>query len=293
MDWVIWAVISSFFAALLAESNKVFRLDAQMLNAWRSVFAALLFAAVWPSTAWPEFSENVKFYAVAVVSGVVSGIGMVMFFHLSARKTGRVTSMVLPLAAIGSYALWWVMAPEERPDLGETPFKALLAVLSALTVCLALQKVRENDAGWESFLIVLPLGLALGAVDTLTKWVMGAGYDIYALGVAFSLLSMVVTAVVAGVAAIPVPAGGRPMAFTDRRLLWGGFWCGLWTAARFLTGVFALSKAPNPTLPGIFLALAPLWLYALNYFRNIPDDSAPVPGFLIMLGAVGLLLSTL
>ncbi|MBP9867462.1 MAG: hypothetical protein KBC88_00845 [Alphaproteobacteria bacterium] len=293
MSWVIWALLSSLFAAVLAESNKKYRLDAQMLNAWRSTFGALLFSAAFPFMIWPSISENIGFYVVAALSGIVSGGGMVMFFWLAARRTGRVTSMVLPLAAIGSYVLWWLMMPEERPVLTESPFKILLAIISALTICLALQKVRENDAGWESFMIVLPLGLALGAVDALTKWAMGGAYNIYALAVAFSFLSMVVTAGVAWIAAIPVPAGGRPMKFTDLRLLWGGFWCGFWSAARFLAGVFALSGAPNPTLPGIFLALTPMWLYGLNYLRREPDESAPIPGFLIMLGAVGLLLSTL
>jgi hypothetical protein len=293
MSWFAWAVLSSLCAAILAESNRHYRLDPQILNAWRSTVAAALLLVAFPFMDWPVFSENKGFYIVAAIDGIVTAIGMVVFFWLAARKTGRVTSMVLPLAAIGAYATWWLLMPSERPVLVETPGRVYLAVLSILMILLAMQKVRANDAGWESFVTVMPIGLVFGIVDALTKWVMGDDFDAYGLGVSYSFLSMLLCAGVAWIAAMPKPAGGRKMGFFEGKVLWGSFWCGFWTAGFFLSGVFALYLAPNPTYPGIILALTPLWLYALNYVRGQDDDASPVPSLLIVIGAAMLLVSTL
>jgi hypothetical protein len=293
MSWFLWAVVSSFCAAALSESNRHFRLDPQMLNAWRSTVAAALLAAALPFMEWPSLSENTGFYVVAAIDGVTTAIGMVVFFWLALRKTGRVTSMTLPLAAVGAYVTWWLLMPSERPVLVDSPGRVYIAVLSILMIILAVQKVRVNDSGWESFMLVLPIGLVFGIVDALTKWVMGEDYNSYAMGVSYSFLSMVICAVAAWVAAMPKPPGGRTIGFFDGKLLWGSFWCGFWTAGLFLSAVFSLSQAPNPTYPGILLALTPLWLYALNYYRKQDDDASPVPGFLIVVGAALLLASTL
>ncbi len=81
--------------------------------------------------------------------------------------------------------------------------------------------------------------------------------------------------------------------FFDLDLLWGSFWCGLWTVAMLASSVIALTLAPNPAFPGIVMAMTPVWLYAYNYFRGVSDEFSPLPGAMIMLGAIGLLISTL
>ncbi|PZP53992.1 MAG: hypothetical protein DI586_10405, partial [Micavibrio aeruginosavorus] len=99
--WFLWALGASFCAAMLAECNRKFQLDPRLLNAWRASFAAVMIAFAWPIMVWPDFSVNRHFYAIAGIDGVVTAIGMIMFLSLAARKTGRVSSMVMPVAAIG------------------------------------------------------------------------------------------------------------------------------------------------------------------------------------------------
>jgi hypothetical protein len=290
MTWLIWAVISSLCAAALAESNRIFKLNAQMLNAWRSTIALGLMAVAIPYMQWPKAQA---FYTVAILDGIVTAIGMIMFFYLAARKTGRVSSMILPMAAFAAYMTWWMMRPHERPDLTENPFQVLLAVLSFVLVCFSFQKLRNNDAGMDSFLIVLPVGLSFGVIDALTKDVLEGSHDTYSIILSYTFLSLISCAIAAWIAAIPKPLGGRPTGFWNGHLLWGSFWCGIWTVGMMLCGVFALSSAPNPTLPGLVMVLTPLWLFALNFFRKVEDDVSIPASILILAGSTGLIISTL
>ncbi len=290
--WFFWALAASFFAAVLAESNRQFKLEPQLLNAWRSTFAAVMIGFAFPLMVWPSVADHKYFYMVGTLDGVVTAIGMILFLSLAARKTGRVTSMMLPVAAIGAYATWWLIAPGERPRLVEQPVQVSVAIFSLLAICLALQKIRRNDNSWECFLIVLPVGIAFGITDALTKWVL-AGSHVYPLAIAYTFLAICVCAATAWAAAVPTPTGGRMTGLLDRKLLWGGFWCGFLTAGMYLSLTFALSLSPNPTYPGIVMALAPVWLYLLHQLRHTYDDASPSASIIIILGAVGLLLSTL
>ena len=291
--WFLWAIGASFFAAVMAESNRRFQLEPQLLNAWRSTFAALLIATAFPLMTWPALLEHKNFYVVGALDGTVSAIGMIMFLALAARKTGRVTSMILPVAAIGAYATWWLIAPNERPDLVAKPVQFILAIFSLFTIFISMQKIRSNDNSWESFIIILPVGIAFGITDALTKWVLAELHTLYGPAIAYTFLSTVICAFVAWIAAMPKPVGGRTISWRDRRLVWGGFWCGFWTAGMYLALTFSLSLTPHPTYPGIVMALTPIWLYFFNQFRNDYDDASPIAGAFIILGAVGLLLSTL
>jgi hypothetical protein len=290
MTWFMWAVCASICAAALAESNRIFKLNPQMLNAWRSTIAVLLMSPAIPYMQWPKVQS---FYIVSILDGIVTAAGMIMFFYLAARRTGRVSSMVLPMAAFSAYMTWWMMKPELRPDLLENPMQVLLAVISFTLVCISFQKVRDNDSSWDSFLMVLPVGLAFGVIDAMTKDVLGGNHNTYKIILSYTFLSLVSCAISAWIAAIPKPLGGRPTKFWDKDLLWGSFWCGVWTVGMMLTGVFALSVAPNPSLPGLVMALTPLWLFALNYIRKANDDVSIPASILIMIGAAGLLVSTL
>lgn len=290
MVWFIWAVFASFCAAALAESNRIFKLDAQLLNAWRSTIGVVLMVAAFPYMDWPD---NRDFYTVAVLDGVVMAVGMVLFFHLAAKRTGRVSSMIMPMAAFGAYMTWWMMEPLQRPDLMDNPFRVLLAVVSFALVCISFQKVRDNDASWDSFIVVMPVGLFFGIIDAMTKVVLGDDFNMYGTALAYTFLSLVVCAVAAWVAVIPKPLGGRPDGFISGKLLWGGFWCAFWTVGMMLASVFSLSAAPNPSLTGLVMALTPLWLFLLNYVRKVQDDVSIPASLLILAGAVGLLLSTI
>ena len=293
-NWFFWSVLASLCMAIIAHFNHKRRLDPQLLNAWHSTFAALMLMAAVPFTVWPELIEQKGFYIMAVVNGLVMAFGMIFFFRLALRRSSRVTSMVIPVAAVAAYCIWWVIAPETYPPFLESPLRGCVSIVSIMIVCLALQKVRSNDASWDTFVMVLPIGMAFGVRDAFVKWTLSSEMQVYATAITFTMISVVVWALGAWFAAMPKPPGGRERAkFFEGSLLWGSFWCGFWTVGLLVAGMIALIRAPNPAYPGIAMALTPLWLYAYNYFRGVHDDVSPVAGALIMLGAVGLLLSNL
>ncbi len=290
MTWFLWALFASFCAASLAESNRIFKLEPRLLNAWRATLGAGVLAFAFPYMDWPDYRS---FYIVAGVDGIVTAIGMAMFFYLAAKRTGRVSCMIIPLAAFAAYVTWWVIEPLHRPSFIEHPFRVLLAVISFTLVTLSFQKVRDNDASWDSFMIVLPVGMAFGVVDALTKQVMGASYNLYGAALAYTFLSLVCTAFCSWVVAWPKPAGGRPEGLLSSKMLWGSFWCAFWTIGMTLATVFSLCAAPNPSLTGLVMVFTPLWLFALNRMRKVHDDVSIPASILIVIGAAGLLLSTI
>ncbi len=291
--WFLWALGASFCAAVLAECNRKFQLEPRLLNAWRASFACIMIAFAFPMMEWPVFDQKRSFYTVAGIDGIVTAIGMVMFFSLAAKKTGRVTSMVMPVAAIGAFSTWWLIAPSQRINLFDQPVQTMIAIFSLVAIFIALQKIRRNDNSWESFVIVLPIGLAFGITDAMTKWVLEGANGVSGIGTAYTFLSMIFCAMIAWVVALPKPAGGRVTTIFNGPLLWGGFWCGFWTAGMSLALTFSLTLAENPTFPGIVMALTPIWLYILNQLRQTHDDVNPLAGLAIIAGAIGLLLSTL
>lgn len=292
-NWFPWAAFSSLCMAVIAQFNHARRLDPQMLNAWHATVAAGLLLVAIPFMIWPEWDGHKRFYGAAVVNGLVLAVGMVGFFWLALKKSGRVTSMVIPLAAITAYATWWLVVPESHLNLMQDPAKIYLSVFCILGVCLAIQRVRSNDASWDTFIIVLPISIAFGIRDALVKMVVGAEMHVYATAMAFTLISACVWAAMAWLAAMPQPPGGRKTHFFNARLLWGSFWCGFWTVCMLFSGIIALTKAPNPAYPGLVMALTPLWLYAYNYLRGVHDDVSPVAGAIIIVCAIGLLYTTL
>ena len=291
--WFVWGLLASLFAAILAESNRNYKLDARLLNAWRSTFGAGIIAFAYPLMVWPSFSSAKTFYLVGGLDGIVTAIGMVLFFMLAARKTGRVTSMMMPVAAIGAYGTWCLLSPLSQPSIDARPVQFLIAAFSLFIICLSLQKIRSNDNSWESFLIVLPVGIAFGITDALTKWVLVGSHGIYPLAIAYTFLSICVCAATAWGAAFFRGGGNLKMPMISRKLLWCGFWCGFWTAGMYLCLTFSLTLSPNPTYPGIIMAMTPIWLYLLNQFRHTNDDASPLACVVMMAGAVGLWLSTL
>lgn len=290
MTWFLWALCSSLCAAALAESNRIFRLDPQYLNAWRSSFAVGLLALALPYMVWPQ---DKWFYIVATCDGAVTAVGMIVFLHLALKKSGRVSSMILPLAAIGAYMTWWMLRPLERPELVEHPAQVMIAVVSTAVIFAAIQRVRDNDAGWDSFLYVLPVGLLFGVFDALTKWVMGPGYNLYALGLSYAFIEALACSAIAWIAILPKPTGGRTHKLFEGKMIWGGFWSAFWTALMLLSAVFALSLAPNPAFPGMMMAMTPIWLFLYNTFRRVHDDISVPASLMLITGAIGLLLSTL
>ena len=290
MIWFLWACASSLCAAALAESNKVFKLDGAMLNAWRSTFATAFLGIAVPYMVWPD---NKWFYIVASLDGAVTAIGMIMFFVLAARQSGRVSSMILPLAAIGSYLAWWMLMPIERPDIMENPIQVFMAVIAATLVMVGIHKIRDTDVTLDSFFIVLPVGFLFGVFDALTKYVMGEEFNLYKLALSYAFLELVVCTIVAWAALIPMPKKGRPMSFLNKKLLWGGFWCAFWTAGMVLSSIFAIALAPHPTLPGLLMAMTPIWLFAFNQIRGVKDEVSIPASILLIAGALGLLISTL
>lgn len=290
MGWIFLAVLASVFTAALAEVNRTLRLDANILNAWRASLACVFLAFFFPWMVWPKLSI---FYGIAAIDGIANLVAVFLFLYLAGRKTGRVTSMSIPVSVMIAYFLGWLFLPEHRWDLFENPVRAGLFWISLIAMFWALQKIRRNDNSWESFMMVLPAGMLFGAMFFLRSYTLGKVESVFPLALSYTFVVSIVCAIGAWIRVAFLPLQQIQVQLFDRKMLFGGTLCAFFWVSMFMALLVSLAWTPNPALPAIMLTLTPVWLLGYNKLRRIPDDASIVASMVMVAGAVGLLLSSL
>lgn len=290
MQWFFLAFLASIFTACLAEINRTLKLESNILNAWRASFASVVLAFFYPWMRWPD---DRMFYIIAGIDGAVNLIAIFMFLYLAAKKTGRVTSMSIPVSVMFSFFLSWMFVPENRLDIVEHPIRAGFFWLSIIVMFTALQKIRRNDNSWDSFVFVLPVGMLFGAMFFLRSMIIGPLETVFPQALSYTFVVSIVCAALAWVRVAFMPSHESERLLFDPRMLLGGAVCGVSWASMFMALLVAIAWAPNPAFPAMLLSLTPVWLLAYNKLMRIPDDASPAASMVMVAGAIGLLLSVL
>lgn len=268
--WFALSLISSAFAASLAEANRVRKHDAVLLNAWRATFAAILLAFLFPWMAWPD---DRSFYIVAAIDGLTAVVGMTLFFLLAARQSGRVTSMSIPFSVMVAYLGGWLALPAGRPDFMAHPVQSGVSALAVAAMFFFLQKIRRNDNSWDSFRLVLPMGVMFGVMFVVRKIILGHVEHLFPIALSYTFVTALACALASwALAALRLNRGD---VLLPSGMALSGFVCGLFWTAMFLTMLMAMAVASTPALPAALMTLTPVWLLVYNRLRRIPDDASP------------------
>ena len=286
-SWAFFAFALSFTMAFFSESNRHFKLDGFRLNFWRMCMALVILTPITFYIDWPAPS---LFYPVAVLAGVVMVISHALRFNMAAKHNGRVATLYMPVQAFLAFFLWVLTDSNSLAQYLEHPIQALVVLACLFAVTGAMFTIRQNDASWQAFLTVAPIGVMFAVMDVLAKTVL-MDIDVMRSGVAYIL--------VATSSAVVVSAAFLSM----RRHRWRSMTPpGMFKAASVLSvtgliGFFcfinAVSRAPNPGYVAAVVMLAPVWLMIYHKLTGVKDDASPLSGLIMIIAAIVLVVAYL
>lgn len=283
MIWALYGFLHSFFRAALAEAGRAFRADAAQLMFVQAVFAFFFTLPLMPFMEWPE---NGRFYFTAVIVGLIITVGHLVQLALAAQKTGRVSSVYMPLEALCATVIWLFVMPGAVLAYQQNMIMTA-GLLAAFGVCTtALLRVRPHDANLRTLMVVAPVGLTFAVAGVATKMVMPLAH-VLPVALAYVMVNFAVMAAVMGAALLIKGKAGSGL--TDRALLKAGAVTGAFSMLGYATFVAGVALAPNPGYIGILAMLLPVWLLIYHKIKKSEDTARPMPAFVLAGGVAAAL----
>ena len=280
--WFFFALLATLFYCVMTEMNRAAGAGGQVLNFWRAVAATGVLLLALPLMHWPVDPD---FYGVAFLYAVLHVAVFGLLYDLAAKRRSRVSAMYLPLAALAAFGFWYLLEPQAWAlAMAEAALLKGLAV-SSIAVMVALQFLRAHDYDRVLFLRVVPVGVAFGGLDALTKLVLQGKEPVLGVVLSYSLAAFALTAVLS--------AGALML---DRRVyrvfvplyLRQGVLSGGLAVLMMGCALLALIGAPNPAYPGVVMMAGPLFIGVYHGMRGIPDSLSPLAGAVMLMGLCGL-----
>lgn len=287
MLWVVAALASSVVGGHNAELNRKYRQDGYRLNCWRSLIAALIWLPFmlivpWPTSPW--------FYLNAFLAGISIFIGFTVTSNLAKDHNGRVAILHLPLKALLVFFVWLAVSEPARIHFFENMHTAIMAVVAGIIMIVALNQMRRNDVSLGVLKQVAPIVVMYGMGEIFTRLVMPADTLLERMPLYFFITySMVFLLSIAGYKWRPKPE----MPFYTPQLFKVATISGVGGIINHSLFLIALVTAPNPAFVSLICLLTPVWLMLYHKWRGIPDHADPKAGFILVLGAMLLVMATL
>lgn len=301
MDWFLYGLISSLALAIRSDVNRRLKLDGFRLNFWRSAFAAVFFLPFVFLADFPNVNDAPLYYILSLVTAVVSIVAVTIKFNLASQHNGRVANLEGPLKAFTAFFIWLIVDPDSLQELMNKPLTAIGVIAMMSLATYAVSGMRKNDASWQAFLLIAPVGVLVGVLDGVVKLALPSGTDFYAVGAYLFIVFSVASAV-----SFPIIwsrrnlkrkiwllgefGDGKPIVMPG--IIMAGFWTGLLTFIGVACVYQAFVAAPNPGYPLAIVMTTPIWLLIFHKVRGIPDDASPLMGTLMVVSGIGLVLIT-
>lgn len=283
--WQVYALVFSLIGALAIYLNHVYQIDGVRLIVMRTPFM-LLFGL--PFFIFLPLPTSVNFYMFSVLSGMLTVVADALLFNAAARHGARLASLNQPVKIFFVFCIWLAIDAAQRSYMLDNPL-ILLGILLCFTVmAVALLCVRQNDASFAAFIMVLPAGILFGLEELLVRFGLEGRTD-----VAHSLMFVIVGFSVSGVLAFVYGLyRDKGLILYDKKKQWVGSAI-IGVLILFGVGIYnlALAEAPNPAYPSAIITLSILWLTIYyRYKRN--ERNNLVSGIAMMASAMGVLLLT-
>ena len=294
MEWAIAAILSSILLAVRSDVNRRFKLNGFRLNFWQSLFTTTAFLPFLYFLPWPEMGD--LFYPIAAISSVITMMVITVKNNLSASHNGRVSNMEMPIKTFVLFFFWLLLDPEMMMRMLHNPLQSL-GILSMLILgSYAMNKMRDSDTGWHTFVQIVPMALMASCGDALVKYVLSPydGESLIPMTLSFIALTSIGNMLVSGSIIAIRPHVARPYEVVPQLIV-----PNMLKAALIMSGLtffmlmlffYALALAPNPAYVTALGMLTPIWLLIFHKWKKIPDNASPVMGSLLVLSALGLLL---
>jgi hypothetical protein len=287
MLWAIYALLHSLFRAMFVETGRFFPADGWVKAFWQAFFGFLLLLPFLPLMQWPEYG---RFYLAAVTVSLIMTVGTLLQLTLSQQQSGRISSVYMPIEAFAAFMIWLAIMPEALRALTSDPFRLCAVVLAFLLATVALLIVRPNDISAKTFSLVAPVGLSFAVAGVVTKIVLPASHLI-PIVLTYALINFAVMTLVMALALLVKKKLAREAFSTPT--IQGGVITGLFSASSTVTFVAGVALAPNPGYTSFMAMLLPVWMIGLHKLFRAEERASPVAAFLLVIGAVILIVAAL
>lgn len=284
--WPLLAFGFSFMGALIIGFNQWAQVDGRKLLVLRALGVlpvALLGACFLP---WPQ---EIRFYVVAAVSGVLLAYGDTLLFNASSSHGGRLTALYVPLKMLIGFVIWAVLEPQSLLPLLIDPWRLVLLVLGFGLCGGALMFIRRVDASVAALLAVLPVAIIYAVCDVISKVAMGEGGAGLGAGAAVgsALAFLTVTSTVGTLGGVILGGTFKPT--------WREVWRSMLFGWIFVVGIamllLAIALSPNPGYVAAITMLSSLWLAIYGWWRR-GEVNNWWAGVALLAGAVAVALGT-
>lgn len=283
--WPLLALGFSFLGAVIIGYNQWARVDGRKLLVLRAI-GVLPIAAL--GAVFLPFPDEVRFYVVAALSGVLLAYGDTLLFNASSDHGGRLTALYVPLKMLIGFTIWAALRPESLLPLVVEPWRLVLLTLGFGLCGGALMFIRRVDASVVALLAVLPVAMIYAACDVISKEAMGEGGTATAAAAVGSALAfLTVTSTVGTLGGVLLGGSFKPT--------WEEVWKSALFGLVFVTGIavllLAIALSPNPGYVGAITMLSALWLAVYGWWRR-GEHNNWWAGIALLVGALAVAVGT-
>ena len=277
MLWVINGLIYGFFTAIYMLFNQHYKLDGYVLGIWRGFGIFALFV---PFLFFFSVPRDPFYWLLLIIQGLCIGIYDSHIFFASARFGAGPTSRFMAVTVLLTTFLWWLLTPEQFLLLWQLDnvLMTLFLVLCGFSFCY--WQMWKEDVSRAAAKYTLSAVAALSVMSVITKYIATDSASLKQ-GLTYYLT---VSTFISGCYNLccyiwrygkqkdaPVIIN-FPMIKTGMELI-------IFSALLIVAKTMALRLAPNPGYVTALLLTAPIFIFALNHFQNIPDNVSVTEGF--------------
>lgn len=283
-SWMFFALVGSLFQAGFVEANRIFRVDARLLNFWHVVAILVLFIPLIPYMSWPD-ERSFYWLAMAVAFGMA--ISMQILFGLARRHNGRVSSMYLPLEVAITYGLWFALYPTTAEIYNYNPMLQNATFLAFCLFSMSLLMIRRNDIGWSAFIAVIPVAIFFAVRTVFSKIALtDIGDDMIGHTLSFTFLIYLGVLPIAG---LLLKFNGGFSKTASLPPIKASIICAFLALLSFVFYMLGVTLAPNPAFITMIFMLVPVWLLLVHILTGVEDDASPWAGMVMIIGGMVLI----
>ena len=283
MLWIINGLVYGFFSALYTMVNQDRKFNGYILGIWRGYGIALVFL---PFLFFLPVQTSAYNWFLLIFQGWLIGIYDSHLFFASADFGAGPTSRVMAVTALVTTFLWWILTPHLFLSLvnNGTVFITLLLVLFGFTV--SYWYMIKSPVSKAVTIYIIPAILALAGMSIATKEIAMMGQNVWANIAYYLVVATFVSGVYNTIFYIKHEKPGFREFFAavfDRKVVDTGIYIVSFSAALIAAKTMAMRIAPNPGYVVTLLLTAPVFVYAMNKYKKVPDNVSIRAGFMMLM----------